>query len=313
MAEQCGTDAPDDVDEYDRDERVETIYEGWGAREMAERIVDLEDELGADVDGICTGMHADVAEADAEIERQASALRTLEGDCIRLSEELDEARATNDALVKDVRDGAHWEGVADRMRDEISRLKDLLAYEHNRADSAIDREETAEQAAEESREEAERLRAVVADYESRISWFTTCAQCAGLLDAVYAETCRVDRYRSAWLSARRRAADEANFGMEALELKQREADRWRRGHETAEAQLVWERRDNERLTFLFRHAQDRADNLAAENERLRKTTHAPQLEPLDDGEGGTVWRLGGSTDGVDVYVAPVGAPAPKIR
>ncbi|WP_328742930.1 hypothetical protein OG436_29505 [Streptomyces caniferus] len=29
----------------------------------------LRDELGADVDGICTGMHADVAEAWSEIER----------------------------------------------------------------------------------------------------------------------------------------------------------------------------------------------------------------------------------------------------
>jgi hypothetical protein len=56
-----------------------------------------------------------------------------------------------------------------------------------------------------------------------------------------------DRYRSAWLSARRRVADETNFGMEALERKEREVSRWRSGHETAEAQLVWERRDNARL------------------------------------------------------------------
>ncbi|MFE5093250.1 hypothetical protein ACFRCI_23535 [Streptomyces sp. NPDC056638] len=33
------------------------------------------------------------------------------------------------------------------------------------------------------------------------------------------------RYRLAWLSARRRAADEANFGMEALELKAAETAR----------------------------------------------------------------------------------------
>jgi hypothetical protein len=57
----------------------------------------------------------------------------------------------------------------------------------------------------------------------------------------------LNRYRSAWLSARRRAADEANFGMEALERKEREVSRWRSGHETAESQLVWERRENARL------------------------------------------------------------------
>jgi hypothetical protein len=64
----------------------------------------------------------------------------------------------------------------------------------------------------------------------------------------------LNRYRLAWLSARRRAADEANFGMEALDLKAAEivrltADRdaWQRGHETAESQLVYERRENARL------------------------------------------------------------------
>lgn len=56
-----------------------------------------------------------------------------------------------------------------------------------------------------------------------------------------------ERLRSAWTSARRRAADEANFGMEALERKEREVSRWRSGHETAEAQLVRERQDNARL------------------------------------------------------------------
>jgi hypothetical protein len=74
------------------------------------------------------------------------------------------------------------------------------------------------------------------------------------------------RYRAAWLSARRRAADEANFAMEALDLKAAEiarltADRdwWQRGHETAESQLVYERRENARLR--------------AELADLRKSTH----------------------------------------
>ncbi|MEU1254813.1 hypothetical protein ABZ445_16185 [Streptomyces chartreusis] len=75
---------------------------------------------------------------------------------------------------------ADWAQMVANRDAEIERLKELLQYEHNRANSAIDREETAEKAAEELREER-------------------------------------DRYRSAWLSARRRAADEANFGMEALD------------------------------------------------------------------------------------------------
>ncbi|MER5501347.1 hypothetical protein ABT096_29660 [Streptomyces sp. NPDC002561] len=100
----------DDTDEYNRDERIETYYQGWSAREMAERLVDLEDELGEDVDGICTGMHAEVAEAQCA-----------------------------------------W----DDMRDER------------------------------------------------------------------------DRYRLAWTYARRRAADEANFGMEALALRDEEIARLR--------------------------------------------------------------------------------------
>ncbi|MGW2950755.1 hypothetical protein [Streptomyces eurythermus] len=36
-----------------------------------------------------------------------------------------------------------------------------------------------------------------------------------------------DRYRLAWLSARRRAADEANFGLEALALRDAEIERLR--------------------------------------------------------------------------------------
>ncbi|WP_405620286.1 hypothetical protein [Streptomyces sp. NBC_00076] len=200
-----------DADEYNRDERIETIYQGWGAREMAERIVDLEDELGEEVDGICTGMHADVAEAWSEIER----LRLSLADC-------DRARESAGNLYLMFRD----------LRDE--------------------------------------------------------------------EADRADRYRSAWLSARRRAADEANFGMEALELKEREVARWRSGHETAEAQLEWRRRETARLR--------------AELDDVRKTFDAPRLEPLDDGEGGQVWRLVGSTsDGADVYMAPAGTPAPKVR
>ncbi|MFB7114067.1 hypothetical protein [Streptomyces sp. NPDC056291] len=127
-------------DERTRDERIETLYQGWGAREMAERIVDLEDEIGEEKDGLCTGMHADVAEAHAA-----------------------------------------WED----MRDER------------------------------------------------------------------------DRARNAWRSARRRAADEANMGLEALELKREEISR-----------------------------------LRAELDALRKSTYgAPRLEHMGADEDGDVWRL----------------------
>ncbi|WP_326812122.1 hypothetical protein [Streptomyces scopuliridis] len=67
MSEHCGSSPTVEEEEAAfgraRDERIESLYQGWSARDMAERIVDLEDELGEDVDGMCTGMHAEVAEA----------------------------------------------------------------------------------------------------------------------------------------------------------------------------------------------------------------------------------------------------------
>ncbi|MFJ3588608.1 hypothetical protein ACIQUY_04870 [Streptomyces sp. NPDC090231] len=66
-----------------------------------------------------------------------------------------------------------------------------------------------------------------------------------------------DRYRFAWLSARRRAADEANFGMEALELRDAEIAR-----------------------------------LKATLADLRKSTcGAPELEHVGTDEDGAVYRL----------------------
>ncbi|MFG3014333.1 hypothetical protein ACGFZB_28720 [Streptomyces cinerochromogenes] len=168
MAEQCGADVPDDVDEYNREERVETYYQGWSAREMAERIVELEDELGADIDGICTGMHADVAEARAEVVRLRAQVESFHG----------------------------WRGSI----YEVARRAFRSAGRAQRS---------------------------------------------------------AQRYRLAWLSARRRAADEANFGMEALELKEQEIRRLR------------------------------ADLLAAE----RQTFDAPRLEHVGTDEDGEVWRL----------------------
>jgi hypothetical protein len=134
----------DDVDEYNRDERIEAMYQGWGAREMAERIVQLEDELGADVDGICTGMHADVAEAHAEIERLTRALR------------LSEAKVGGAALY------------VDQVNAKVAMLENVVvAY-----------------------------------------------------DGIHEER---DRYRLAWLSARRRAVVESNHGDEAMDYMRGQA------------------------------------------------------------------------------------------
>jgi hypothetical protein len=215
MSERCGsgrTIEDEEADyERDRDERIETLYQGWGAREMAERIVDLEDELGADVDGICTGMHADVAEAQAEIER----LNSIAG--------YYEFRAEEDAAR------------ARRKIESVERASDEVTRAYNAAMSDLEIQERA-------------LREARADADYFKEW------AAGNGHRLNAALSERDRYRLAWLSARRRAADEANYALEALDLKATEitrltADRdwWQRGHETAESQLVYERRENARL------------------------------------------------------------------
>ncbi|MEU0860640.1 hypothetical protein ABZ352_35535 [Streptomyces griseofuscus] len=214
MGERCGTDVPD-VDEYNRDERIETYYQGWGARDLAERLVELEDELGADVDGICTGMHADVAEAQA---------------------------AWADERLRADRFEAAWLSA----RRRASRAMGAWRYLRWREDAQ----------AKEMREQ---------DAYAQWLW--------GQMSERLAER---DRYRLAWISARRRAADEANMAMEALDLIRADRDRWRAGHETAEAQLVRLRRENEQLR--------------AELEQ-RKTTHAPRLECVGTDEDGEIWRL----------------------
>ncbi|KUN16542.1 hypothetical protein AQJ23_44930 [Streptomyces antibioticus] len=149
----------DSSDEYNRDDRIETIYQGWGAREMAERIVELEDELGADADGMCTGMHADVAEARAEV---------------------------------------------DRLTLLVAELQTELATSKRDADAGWTHAQRADDNAQE--------------------WATS-------WKFMFNDRTRILRYRLAWLSARRRAADEHNFGMEALELKNVELLRLREENE----------------------------------------------------------------------------------
>ncbi|MFF9525391.1 hypothetical protein ACF1DV_25930 [Streptomyces achromogenes] len=212
--------------EQTRDERRVHYFDNFHKADLAERVVELEDELGAAV--------------------------SVEGDRL----------------------------VALEARDaEIHRLTELLRYEHNRANSAIDREDAAEACAEELRDERDRYRLAWTSARSRVKR----ARWAGISDLRFTRNMWADavrdlaRYRLAWLSARRRAADEANMAAEAVDHIRRDRDRWRSGHETAEAQLVHERRDNARLR--------------AELERQRQTTDAPRLEFVGADEDGEVWRL----------------------
>ncbi|CAM5406820.1 putative protein OS=Streptomyces microflavus OX=1919 GN=Smic_80900 PE=4 SV=1 [Streptomyces microflavus] len=120
---------------------------------MAGRIVDLEDELGGVTEeGLCTGMHADVAEAQAEIER-------LNGEVAQLRSAWKVSTATRESYRRITRD------LNGAVRELLSACAERM---HER-----------------------------------------------------------DRYRLAWLSARRRAADEANLGMEAVEHLQAEVTRLR--------------------------------------------------------------------------------------
>ncbi|EHM24246.1 hypothetical protein SPW_7340 [Streptomyces sp. W007] len=242
MGERCGTEPTvEELEaEYERarNERIETLYQGWGARDMAERIVDLEDELGADVDGMCTGMHADVAEAHCEIER-------LNAEVAQLRSAWKVSTATRESYRRVTRD---LNGV---VRELLSACAERL---HER-----------------------------------------------------------DRYRLAWLSARRRAAEEANLGAEAVEHLAADRDRWQRGHERAEAQLHAGRRANaelhlelERLRAKLRDVREYAEGRCSDewmNEAsaswvlhllggdLRESTRGPSMESVGEVDGETVWRL----------------------
>ncbi|GGX26761.1 hypothetical protein [Streptomyces chryseus] len=83
--------------------------------------------------------------------------------------------------------GQMMQAMADAQASAV-RLRDLLTTENKRADDAIRREEVREST-------------------------TEAAEAEG------------DRYRLAWISARRRACDEANFGMDALALRDEEIAR----------------------------------------------------------------------------------------
>ncbi|WP_261954301.1 hypothetical protein [Streptomyces nigrescens] len=120
---------------------------------------------------------------------------------------------------------ANWSAMVEARDAEIAQLRDLLRAENGRANAAIDREQAAEQHAEELGEAR-------------------------------------DRYRLAWLSARRRDGENSLHATEALELKDQEIARLR-----AELQRA---------------------RLEESRESLRAT---PRLEYMGADEDGEVWRL----------------------
>ncbi|MFF1625592.1 hypothetical protein [Streptomyces sp. NPDC058272] len=241
-----------------RDERIETYYH-QSAWELAESLVDAVDAL-----------------KDALDER-----RKLEGDCIRLSEDLDDVRTTNAELLKDVRDGTHWEGVADRMRDEISRLNAALSESGRLREHAGSLYEMFKRLRDDEADRADRYKTAWRSARRRAKWARRYADSdLRFTRNMWSDAlCDLARYRLAWLSARRRAADEANMGLEAVDHIRKDRDWWKRGHETAEAQLVWERRESARLR--------------AEVDALRKTTDGTRLEYAGQDDDGEVWRLVG--------------------
>jgi chromosome segregation ATPase len=316
-----------------RGERLERLYDE-SAWDLAERVVGLEDEAEAAA-SVESDRLAALEARDAEVARLTSELHELEGDCIRLSEELEDARTANAELAGYARDAAHWEAVSDRMRGEIMRLTELLQYEHSRANAAIDREEAAEKHAEELEEETRRLRRDLRVSEAKVGGAAlyvdqVSARIAMLenvvtaYDGIHGER---DRYRLAWLSARRRAADEANFGAEALALRDVEVARLkvelRRVHtfidevrqvrgrtmcaetprDLMESHLrpvydsLYELEDAERESRAYvprmgrRAARGEFDDVHEAEEDRRSTDGAPRLECMGSDEDGEVWRL----------------------
>lgn len=65
---------------------------------------------------------AELVALRAEAKQLRGDLDSAVGDCVRLSEERDEAREAVAGLSRDLRDATHWEGVADRLRARVAEL-----------------------------------------------------------------------------------------------------------------------------------------------------------------------------------------------
>lgn len=104
MGERCG-EVYDSADEYSRDDRTRCYYQDWDAREMAERIVELEDEA---------------ATLNAEADRARNAWRSarrrafLAGLRLELAEQSRERRTA--WLVRAVEHAGTYRRARDRYR-----------------------------------------------------------------------------------------------------------------------------------------------------------------------------------------------------
>ncbi|MFB7919378.1 hypothetical protein [Streptomyces sp. NPDC056061] len=122
---------------------------------------------------------------------------------------------------------------------EIERLTSLVGYWEHRAEELTEERDRYAAAWRSARRRARSLRAAWRYARYTVNAWRREARATGdalraLLEASAEHVASRDRYRLAWTSARRRAADEANFGMEAMALKdahlaalRREIDRLR--------------------------------------------------------------------------------------
>ncbi|MEV4939594.1 hypothetical protein [Streptomyces zaomyceticus] len=170
------------------------------------------------------------------------AVIAMEGEIARLRADVE--RLTLDLRVSEARVGGAALHV-DRVNARISMLENVvtamdgLLGERDRFKAAW---QSARRRASTTREKLEHTRAV------RAAWWSLVRRSMGASNRA-GKAAR--RYRLAWLSARRRAAHESVMATAAVDHLRCERDRWRAGHERAEAQLVHVRRENERLRALL--------------------------------------------------------------
>ncbi|MFF6928329.1 hypothetical protein [Streptomyces californicus] len=122
----------------------------------------------------------------------------------------------------DLRDVARWCDESRRARakiESVERAHDDAVRERN---AAVDN--------------VERLRELLKDARADVDYFQEWAEFNGRRLNTWIAWQR--RYRLAWLSARRRAAEESNLGAEAVQYLAADRDRWQRRAETAEARLL---------------------------------------------------------------------------
>lgn len=226
------------MSEKTREDLIDDLYESWSTRDLAERVVDLEEDAGvtrAEIVRLRDLLRAETVRADAAIRREDTADAEIE----ELKEELTDARVDLEDAHKqrafqreeDAGRIALLRADVDGIRSERDRFKSAWQSARRRAKTAIGAwrymQWRVDQHEEERRNDAEFQRFLWGQLQERSQ--------------------ERNRNHAAWLSARRRAAHESAMATDAVEHLRRERDRWRAGHERAEAQLVHVRRENERL------------------------------------------------------------------